>query len=1792
MNTQIPTEDLDEIVTRFNNGESIEELKKKYDKLKDAHWGYLRSVDQGKAEVSQWTDALENASSGVKGLTKTLKLAAKNMGIMLAVSIAIQGAMWIFDQLNVTLEEQQEIVDNTTSEVKALQEEYDKLSKTGNLTEQEKDRLDMLERQLEVKKELLAIQTKELAEKDLYGTGEFLSDGNLAYIGENSLDNAQKSLDNNIASLKDIREQLEGIDDFSTFSATKLVEDEAAAVERLKNQKQTYLEAYQSYSDSYDLIKKYMDAGAWDDDPQRKQYHKNLMQTYLDAMNSMQDYVNQIDITLGVTVDTESAKAAIAAALKKNKNYDQDTEDWLNELDDEDINLLFRLQDVGEYSLDELQDYIKDARNEAEEPIEVEVTTTQYLSQLESLEDGFNALQTIYNDIRDKDTFDFGSLIDDTFVSTFGEYTEEYNKFIDVVTNSPSDIASCQSAFDDLVSAWFYGQEPLKNITDETYDLTVAWLQQQGVENAVEMADYALAESKKTAFIETHELKEGTWDEIQALMDEAEAAGFSEGAMYDLAIAIATADDSELSFEQQINAIYDIADAAGLAKTALDALVTSSPLPLTVDAARYGKNKEYQAEKRVNDLKDAWNKWRSENKTTYQPTASYRPKTTGGGGSGGSNGSDSAKEKYVAEVDAYKNLTDAVEEYDRKLTHLNRVYENTDDVDERIALKQEEIKLYKEQKDAVEALNQARDKEISSLVTKLRGQGFQIDYDPSTEYLLIKNREHINDLNQDIIEEYEDYIDKVDELNDANKDSADQWDELTYSIIEASEAIEELEQEKYEDYIETAEHILRLMENRKDAFGKESSVYLKMMNTTLDRWANLVKTDYTGNLDQIRECEEAWMDFYDERIEKEKEILGLQLDDNDAVLDGVIKVIEDQIAALDDQIDGLQKANDERKKALELQKAQAELDKQRNQKTRKVLRQGVGWVYEADEDAIREAEENLADLEYDAKIDALEDEKEALEDLKEKWEEIPDIVEDEQNRLLMIEKLGANAEEDILNGRVSTYEKFKDDYIDIQQQIQDKTDELEEHTSAAYLTVVKAFENMAKLTGITLDTNKTTGSTTQSSWYVNRDGTAPSKAKVGDIVYTKGGTYQITAKDENGKFTSKKIDSKSTNIRDDQWGELASVMSESNETFSKSIDEVVSQNKELAEQTKQQILETNGWSKIIADNTGMTQKEITALFENVDMSDILSEFTEENSDATNENTKALMSVISALASLELEIEEIPEDPFDDLDWDSLTEDEKAWANQMQKAYETAIKQGNTEFAQQILDMLQDLKDGNSDDYLQIGKDAFSAATSGFTFEGKTSTGGGGGSGTEDRVADLKWLQSKVDEDPDKWSDEFKDRLERAIAIEQYGSGTDSYRYNNGYLTTDIISATNEAENYMTADELKLKYDYEHGKTDNGYDPEKMAEKVADRIAEAIEDGVDSIWGGFLPSDFDYASEVLKDNADSLKDYDIPTTSSGNKTSGQKNTETYVKDKSDRDKIADAQKKYNEAKAKGDTQGMADAHAEAESVRNKYGYSGGSDGSEYIATSKNNTKTLNDNIKATGKAADTVADSADVVSDAGDKAASTIKDAADSMASAASKISSSSSSGRSSGGSSGSNGGSSSGSSGKVLAGSDTDSKGNKKTVSGVSSSGGYTVTRYTDGSAKVEKNSTKNKKAKGGINLSADTYNVDELGEELLVSPEQGRYVRIEKGGGVIPANVTKNLWEMGINPPEYIRQAMSGVLKNLQALRPSAAMTTTVCNEYNIGTISLPDVRDVNGFAKDLPNLPNLAKQYMTRKA
>ena len=110
----------------------------------------------------------------------TLKNVAANMGIMLAASLAIKGIAYLWDKANVTLEEQQKIVDDLSSEITTLREEEQKLLELqaqGGITEAEESRLKYLQRRLELNEKIYKIEQKKLADSELTGKGDILSGG-------------------------------------------------------------------------------------------------------------------------------------------------------------------------------------------------------------------------------------------------------------------------------------------------------------------------------------------------------------------------------------------------------------------------------------------------------------------------------------------------------------------------------------------------------------------------------------------------------------------------------------------------------------------------------------------------------------------------------------------------------------------------------------------------------------------------------------------------------------------------------------------------------------------------------------------------------------------------------------------------------------------------------------------------------------------------------------------------------------------------------------------------------------------------------------------------------------------------------------------------------------------------------------------------------------------------------------------------------------------------------------------------------------------------------------------------------------------------------------------------------------------------------------------------------------------------------------------------------------------------------------------------------------------------------
>lgn len=153
-----------------------------------------------------------------------------------------------------------------------------------------------------------------------------------------------------------------------------------------------------------------------------------------------------------------------------------------------------------------------------------------------------------------------------------------------------------------------------------------------------------------------------------------------------------------------------------------------------------------------------------------------------------------------------------------------------------------------------------------------------------------------------------------------------------------------------------------------------------------------------------------------------------------------------QIDAINEQKDALTKANEEIEHQLALEKAQYNFEKAQGQKTTKIYREGQGFVFEADQDALRDAQEELDTQTYNSAIYKLEVQLDALEKSKEEatsaienqinslelYKDRIDSITEGYEKMLQLQTLismfGTDAEEKLMNGDLSIIDEMKNIY--------------------------------------------------------------------------------------------------------------------------------------------------------------------------------------------------------------------------------------------------------------------------------------------------------------------------------------------------------------------------------------------------------------------------------------------------------------------------------------------------------------------------------------------------------------------------------------------------------------------------------------------------------------------------------------------------------------------------------------------------------------------------------------------
>ncbi len=251
----------------------------------------------------------------------------------------------------------------------------------------------------------------------------------------------------------------------------------------------------------------------------------------------------------------------------------------------------------------------------------------------------------------------------------------------------------------------------------------------------------------------------------------------------------------------------------------------------------------------------------------------------------------------------------------------------------------------------------------------------------------------------------------------------------------------------YKEYCDSVSKMLADMHNSGKISDKDWYDYTKTMlekqKDAYDRALSAITRRLQKEIDKIQDQIDALND--------QNDVLNDQKDNYDKILSAVSRVYDKEIDRLNeqkdllqDQIDALNDKND----ALDLQyrKEQAlyALQKAQQQRTRKLYVEGKGYIYDTDNEAIRDAQKDLDDITNEELINSLQKEQDKiqesidiLEKYKEKWNEIPDAWDKAVSEQLAIELWGQEYEKLILMNRTSDIENFKTKYLKIQSQIND-----------------------------------------------------------------------------------------------------------------------------------------------------------------------------------------------------------------------------------------------------------------------------------------------------------------------------------------------------------------------------------------------------------------------------------------------------------------------------------------------------------------------------------------------------------------------------------------------------------------------------------------------------------------------------------------------------------------------------------------------------------------------------------
>lgn len=518
---------------------------------------YLSGLNGAEAGMKGYTASLNMgtaATMGLKVATVALNMAF-NMAVMAAVTASVSFLVNKYKELNPTVEEatsaleenQNELqkhtdkIEELSNQLKEAQDRLEELNDVGgikSLTDQEEvDRLknvtEELKTQLSVEKERQALKARETLE---------------------SADKAYKSYDQLYTSDGSV---IGGKEEAMTYGSSNPAQEMEYTIA-----------AYKRVQDEYDRITQEMANGGNTDKLTQEQ--AKLSAELNDIRNNalaLYDVINKVN---GAEASITDAGQELSEAEKEQF---KETERGVGLYADflQYLKTTSTYTDKASDSVDTYSDETEQAA-QAQEDLNAALKKTpegKQIAAINEMSTGFEKIDKIMKDVKDKGTFDYSNLADTNFTKAFSGM-DSYDNFIKTISAYPSDLGKCQDAFNDLVTDFLNSSGIIDNLTDDTADLTTAMLSNMGVSNAEELVTEALAakhaQLAAQKYIDanaSNDLKDATLDEYVQLLNEASGSEVSKAALAQLELAKLAVNNVKIDTASDIEQVIALANAAG-----------------------------------------------------------------------------------------------------------------------------------------------------------------------------------------------------------------------------------------------------------------------------------------------------------------------------------------------------------------------------------------------------------------------------------------------------------------------------------------------------------------------------------------------------------------------------------------------------------------------------------------------------------------------------------------------------------------------------------------------------------------------------------------------------------------------------------------------------------------------------------------------------------------------------------------------------------------------------------------------------------------------------------------------------------------------------------------------------------------------------------------------------------------------------------------------------------------------------------------------------------------------------